>query len=165
MGPQLASNLQNSSYLNLPSAGIPGVLRCITTPRSDTVLSLTSHQGRADCKLSWKTAWEAGQVRSPVSVLPRGARKIQELELGLVSAQGQWLSLSVVFAPQSYTMVGRDAPRSQCLLEERVSWDTRAARCSCSADGVASPPGLPAEGSSPSSEHASPVSHHLVSHL
>lgn len=130
VGPQLASNLQNSSYLNLPSAGIPGVLRCITTPRSDTVLSLTSHQGRADCKLSWKTAWEAGQVRSPVSVLPRGARKIQELELGLVSAQGQWLSLSVVFAPQSYTMVGRDAPRSQCLLEERVSWDTRAARCS-----------------------------------
>lgn len=130
VGPQLASNLQNSSYLNLPSVGIPGILRCVTTPRPDMVLSLTSHQGRADCKLSWKTAWEAGQVRSPVSVLPRGARKIQELELGLVSAQGQWLSLSVVFAPQvkSYTMVGRDSARSQCCLE-RVSWDIHAACC------------------------------------
>lgn len=151
VGPQLASNLQNSSYLNLPSAGMPGVWRCVTTPRSDMVLSLTSHQGRSDCKLSWKTAWEVSQVRPPVSVLTRGARKIQELGLGLVSAQGQWLSLSVVFAPQvkSCTMVGRDAARSQCCLE-RVPWDMlHAAHCSCSADDVAFPPGLPAEGFQP----------------
>lgn len=50
--------------------------------------------------------------------------KIQEIGLKLVSAQGQWLSLSVVFAfwVMFYTRVGRDAARSQCCLE-RVPWD------------------------------------------